>query len=68
MKDDNCLQTIMKDRDLNYRKLARMTGISKSALQEIATFEQSPTQKVMITIARGLRMDVVEVFNLEWRK
>lgn len=68
MKDDNCLQTIMKDRDLNYRKLARMTGISKSALQEIATFEQSPTQKVMIAIARGLRMDVVEVFNLEWRK
>lgn len=68
MENDNCLQTLMKNRNLSYEKLAKMTGISSSTLQRIATFEQSPTQKVMIAIARGLRMDVVEVFNLDWRK
>lgn len=63
---NNSLQTIMKERNLSYSQLARMTGISSSTLQRIAIFEQSPTQKVMIAIARGLRMKVTDVFNLDY--
>ena len=64
----NRLQTIMNERNITYRELARMSGVSIGTLHKIANFQQSPTQKVMIAIACGLRMDVTEVFNLEWRK
>ena len=64
----NRLQTIMNEKDITYRELARMTGVSIGTLHKIANFQQSPTQKVMIAIARGLQMEVTEIFNLEWRK
>lgn len=68
MNDKNRLQEIMEKRKISYRKLSRVTGIGKSTLQRIANFNQSPTQDTMIAIARGLNMDVDEVFNLNWRK
>jgi transcriptional regulator with XRE-family HTH domain len=66
MKPANSLQTIMRDKNLSYEKLARRCGVSASTIYRIAIFEQSPTQKVMIAIARGLRMKVTDVFNLDY--
>ena len=68
MNNKNQLQEIMEKKGLSYRELSRITGIGKSTLQRIANFYQSPTQDTMIAIARGLNMDVDEVFNLNWRK
>ena len=68
MDNKNQLQEIMDEREISYRQLSRKTGISRSTLQRIANFNQSPTQDTMIAIARGLNMDVDEVFNLNWRK
>ena len=68
MDNKNQLQEIMDEREISYRQLSRKTGISRSTLQRIANFYQSPTQDTMIAIARGLNMDVDEVFNLNWRK
>jgi transcriptional regulator with XRE-family HTH domain len=62
----NCLQTIMNEKNITYRELARMTGVSIGTLHKIANFQQSPTQKVMIAIARGLRMKVTDIFNLDY--
>lgn len=56
----------MNERNLTYRQLARMTGVSIGTLHKIANFQQPPTQKMMIAIARGLRMKVTDIFNLDY--
>lgn len=64
--EKNCLQAIMYEKKITYRQLERLTGISKSALHKIANFEQSPTQEVMISIAKGLKMKVTDIFYLNY--
>lgn len=62
----NCLQTVMDEKRITYRQLEKMTGISRSALHRIANYEQSPTQDVMISIAKGLKLKVTDIFYLDY--
>lgn len=66
MKIQNQLQVIMDKRNLTYRQLERMTGISHTTLNKIAIGNTSPTQNTMISIAKGLRMEVTEIFDLKY--
>lgn len=62
----NNLQEIMNRKNLSYGDLSKLSGISKSTIYRIAVFEQSPTQDMMISIAKGLKMNVIEVFNFNY--
>lgn len=68
MNELNKLQQILYQDNISYRKLSRMSGVSKSAINRIANFEVDPKQTTMISIARALNMNVVDIFNLDWRK
>lgn len=68
MNELNELQQILYKNNISYRKLSRLSGISKSAINRIANLEVDPKQSTMIAIARALNMDVVDIFNLDWRK
>lgn len=65
MKYKNHIQEIMYERKISYRKLAQLSGVSKSNLQRIANFECSPTQDMMVNISKALNMKTWEVFDLE---
>ena len=67
MNNSNILSQIMYENNITYRELSKLSGISISALNNIANFEKEPRQSTMIAIARALDMDVVEIFNLDWR-
>lgn len=67
MDELNRLQEIMFAENISYRKLSIRCGISRAELQKIANYDTIPTQTTMIAIARGLKKDVWEIFNLEWR-
>ena len=56
----------MFERKLSYRQLERMTGVSHSMLNKICMGEADPTQTTMILIAKGLKMKVIDIFNLEY--
>lgn len=62
----NHIQKIMYEKRLTYRQLSFLTGVSKSALQKIANGENSPTQKIMVQIAKGLNMKVQDLFDLDY--
>ena len=66
MKIKNNLNQIMAERDLSYRQLERMTGVSHTMLNKICMGETDPTQTTMILIAKGLKMKVVDVFDLSY--
>lgn len=66
MKSKNNLNQIMADRNLSYRQLERMTGVSHTMIHKICMGETDPTQTTMILIARGLKMRVVDIFDLEY--
>lgn len=66
MKIKNKLNQIMVERNLSYRQLERMTGVSHTMLNKVCMGETDPTQTTMILIAKGLRMKVVDVFDLEY--
>lgn len=68
MKDPNRLFKIMAERNLSQQQLQRMSGVSKTAIGKIANFEADPRQTTMIALARALKLDVSEVFNLNWRR
>ena len=64
--DPNCLQEIMNKKRITYRKLESLTGVSRSTLHRIANYELSPTQDVMISIAKGLKMKVTDIFCFDY--
>lgn len=66
MKIKNNLNQIMVELNLSYRQLERMTGVSHTTLNKICMGETDPTQTTMILIAKGLKMKVVDVFDLEY--
>ena len=66
MKIKNNLNQIMAERNLSYRQLERMTGVSHTMLNKISMGETDPTQTTMILIAKGLKMKVVDVFDLSY--
>ncbi len=66
MKERNYLSQIMSNKNLSYRQLERMTGVSHSMLNKICMCETEPTQTTMILIAKGLKMKVIDVFNLDY--
>lgn len=66
MNARNCLDQIMVERNLSYRQLERMTGVSHSMLNKICMGEADPTQTTMILIAKGLKMKVSEIFDLDY--
>lgn len=68
MPELNQLQQIIFDRNISYRGLAKICKVSYSQLQRIANFQTIPTQTTMLAIARGLKMDVDQIFNLNWRE
>ena len=67
MNNSNILSQIMYENNITYRELSKLSDISISALNNIANFEKEPRQSTMIAIARALDMDVVEIFDLDWR-
>ena len=66
MPELNWLQQIIFDRNISFRDLERKSGISHSQILKIANFQTIPTQTTIIAIARGLKMDVDQIFNLNW--
>lgn len=66
MKVKNNLNEIMVERNLSYRQLERMTGVSHTMIHKICMGDTDPTQTTMILIAKGLKMKVIDVFNLEY--
>lgn len=66
--NNNNLSKILYQNKMTYRKLSRLSGISKTSLNDIANFREDPKQSTMIAIARALNMEVVDIFNLEWRE
>ena len=66
MKIKNNLNQIMAERNLSYRQLERMTGVSHTMLNKICMGETDPTQTTMILIAKGLKMKVMDVFDLSY--
>lgn len=66
MKPKNYLDQIMVKKNLSYRQLERMTGVSHSTLNKICMGETDPTQTTMILIAKGLKTKVVDIFCFDY--
>ena len=67
MYEENMLFQILYEKELTYKELSRLSGISESTLNRIANYATDPKQSTMIAIARALNMDVTDIFNLDWR-
>ena len=66
MRIKNNLNQIMVERNLSYRQFERMTGVSHTMPNTRCMGETDPTQTTMILIAKGLKMKVVDVFDLTY--
>ena len=67
MHEENMLFQILYEKELTYKELSSLSGISESTLNRIANYATDPKQSTMIAIARALNMDVTDIFNLDWR-
>jgi transcriptional regulator with XRE-family HTH domain len=57
----------MYTKGITYRQLSKLSGVSIGELHNIAMQTSDPTQSTMIAIARGLNMEVTDVFNLKYK-
>lgn len=67
MYEKNILSKLLYEKNMTYKQLYKLSGISISSLNYIANQITDPRQSTMIAIARALNMDVIDVFNLDWR-
>ena len=68
MYEKNILSKILYEKNMTYKELSRLSGISVSTLNYIANYVTDPRQSTMIAIAHALNMEVVDIFNFDWRK
>jgi transcriptional regulator with XRE-family HTH domain len=64
----NRLSIILFEKNMTYRELSRLCGLSISTLNNIANHKTDPKQSTMISIAHALHMDVTDIFCLDWRR
>lgn len=57
------LGEIMDKNNLSTRQVAEMTGISKSTINRIANEEISPTLETLELLAKGLNMQICDLFD-----
>ncbi len=68
MDKANRLQEIMGERNLSHKQLARMSGVSSATIGRIERCEADPKQSTMIAISKALKLEVCDVFNLNWKR
>lgn len=56
------LKEMMEERNLTYRQLEMLSGISKSELQRIAQNEVHPTLITMVQIANTLKIEIEDLY------
>lgn len=64
----NRLFEIMEEKEITYRQLSRLSGISVGSLYKIANHISDPKQSTMIEISRALKMPVENIFDLNWKR
>lgn len=64
MKAKNCIAKVCKSKGMSCRNLARLTGIPRSTLSDIGNHKRLPNQLQMMKIAKVLKMEVTDVFDL----
>lgn len=66
MKTKNQLGQIMNENKFSLRQLAKLCGVSRSTLSRICNGDIYPSQMTMILIAHGLKLQVVDIFDLTY--
>lgn len=61
------IKSLMIKLQLNYRDLAKLSGITESALRGILDYERKPHTSTMGKIAKGLQVDLTEIIK-EWEE
>lgn len=62
MKIRYILKEMMEERNLTYRQLETLSGVSKSELQKIAQNEVHPLLITMVQIATVLKVDIKDLY------
>lgn len=57
------LDKIMAQKELSIRQVSKMTGLSKSAIQKIMNPDSNPTIKSLDSIAKGLKIEITDLFE-----
>ena len=64
----NRIKRIREEKGLTTRDLQKLTGLNHGTISRIENGFTIPTQITMVRISKALKMDVDEVFNLDWRQ
>lgn len=62
------LGEVMLEKDITYKHLAALTGVSKSTLHRIVGGQTSPTLDTLEKVARGLEIGIIDLFESEYKE
>ncbi|MGC4020401.1 MAG: helix-turn-helix transcriptional regulator [Muricomes sp.] len=57
----------MYEKNLSIRQVSRMTGVSKSTIQEIMNSYKSPTMNTMEKLAAGLKVKIESLYESDYK-
>ncbi|MGC4018356.1 MAG: helix-turn-helix transcriptional regulator [Muricomes sp.] len=57
----------MYERHLSTRQVSKMTGVSKSSIQEIMNEYKSPTMNTMEKLAAGLKVNIESLYESDYK-
>lgn len=61
------LNKIMKEKNISYRKLEKLTGISKSSLHDITSDRISPRLITLEIIAMALQTKITDLYDSPYK-
>lgn len=68
MTELNRIQFIREEKGLTLRKIGKISGVNHTTISRIENGFTNPSQITMVKISKALKMEVNEVFNLDWKK
>ena len=60
------IKSLRRGRGYSQEKLAEVTGINPKYLSSIERGEENPTLDLFIRLSQGLKVDIHELFNIEY--
>ena len=68
MTELNRIQLIREEKGLTLRRIGKISGVNHTTISRIENGFTNPNQITMVKISKALKMEVNEVFNLDWKK
>ena len=66
MRIEILVKDIRRQKHINLNELSKISGVSKTHINDIENNIKSPSLYVMVRLAKALKVEITELYKIKW--